>query len=289
MKKLLIALLATVVLSNVYAETVTIFDSNSTVASGDSYDTLVVKGDGTVVNMTGGSITKLITMNDSTFNMSDGSCNCYSYDTSTVNISGGTISTLKGLSQSKINITGQATITQASFGSSSTCEVSSPDAFISSMCIRDVASVSIINGTISSIRIHGLDYNCKLYVRGGSVENISGGTYWGTIQLNGGTITEIDIVYDLSNYKINVVGYDLINLPYGGSEGCGQITGYWNDDSSFSINLGSPLTYDFINLYDGITPVTCTNQPGSDLSNDCHVDMDDLVIMASEWLVNETE
>jgi hypothetical protein len=40
----------------VQAEVITIFDSNAIIADGNTYDTVVVKGDGTVVNMTNGGI-----------------------------------------------------------------------------------------------------------------------------------------------------------------------------------------------------------------------------------------
>ena len=48
---------------------ITIFDSNSVISSGDSYDVIVIKGDGTVVGMVGGDVNDVITMNTSIFNM----------------------------------------------------------------------------------------------------------------------------------------------------------------------------------------------------------------------------
>ena len=51
---------------------ITIFESNSIISDGDTYDTVVVKGDGTVLEMTGGSVNRLITMNRSTCNISGG-------------------------------------------------------------------------------------------------------------------------------------------------------------------------------------------------------------------------
>lgn len=59
--------------ASVRAEVITIFDSNATISGGETYDTVVIKGDGTVVDMTGGDVNNVITMNASTFNVSGGS------------------------------------------------------------------------------------------------------------------------------------------------------------------------------------------------------------------------
>lgn len=252
------------------AEVITIFDANDIIADGDVYDTVVVKGDGTVVNMTGGEVNTLITMNASTFNISGGSLGVgghytWTYDSSILNLSGGTFYQIRAYGQSKVYLSGNAT---------------QSGSVINSSLISDSASVTISGNAVSKFEIRG---NGKAYITGGSTQlsiregspaiNISGGTVEWISNNSGGAFCGV----------INVIGYNLSAVPYGGDFRMGEVTGYWNDDTPFSFTLGYG-TYSYVKLYDGIIPLNCTNKPENDLNNDCKVNLVDFSKMASEWL-----
>jgi len=256
----------------VKAEVITIFDSNSTI-SGGSYDTVVIKGDGTVVDMTGGDVNAVITMNASTFNISGGNVGAgghytWTYDSSILNLSGGTFYQIRGHGQSEVYLSGNAT--QSDFGSS---------------LISDYASVTISGNAVSrfEIRGNGKAYvtggNTRVYIREGSpVINISGGTVECLSNNSGGAF----------NGVINVIGYNLNAVPYGGDWRMGEVTGYWNDDTPFSFKLSNGV-YSYVKLYDGVIPPNCTYKPESDLSGDCIVNFIDFSKMANEWLDDGTQ
>jgi hypothetical protein len=256
------------------AETITIFDSNATIVDGNTYDTVVVKGDGTVVDMTGGSVNKLITMNASTFNMSGGSIagNVYSYDSSVLNLSSGSIgySYMHSYGESRINISGDISVGSAITPHDSSFVSVSGNSTVDNIWFRQRDNAVIVNITGGHV---GYLYNNFTETEGGGIVNISGGT--------------IDYGIDYSNppstSRINIIGHDLNAQPYGGLYNSGEITGYWNDDTPFSIELDDD-SYAYVVLYDGIVPANCVNRPNSDLNGDCKVNFSDFSKMASEWL-----
>jgi len=272
-----------------YAEEITIFDSNSIIAEGDIYDTVVVKDDGTVVTMTGGTVNKLITINASTFDMLGGSVSqIIGYDVSILNLSGGQIESLNAYSHSNIYIIGTVNITgTAYFYGSSVGTVSSWNATIRWTYLRGVSTLNLLAGTISGyISIEGISLDCTLNISGGTVpEGIEGGVSYGsgTVNISGGFIKSI-IFYNDDLYVVNIIGYNLDAIPYDGTSGFGQVKGYWNDDTVFLIDLLAERDYGFINLYDGVIPLVCEDKPGSDSTGDCKVDMADLSKLAAEWL-----
>jgi len=75
----------------------------------------------------------------------------------------------------------------------------------------------------------------QLTANGNSVVNLMGGTY------------ATYIGAELST-RINVFGYDLAKTNTGGTYGYGQITGFWQDGSSFTINLAGSGAYLVTNL-----------------------------------------
>jgi hypothetical protein len=275
-KYFLIAVLLVIIgslLASARAETLTIFDSNAIISDGDIYDTIVVKGNSTVVDMIGGDVNTVITMNASTFNVSDGnlgvSGHCIlTYDSSILSLSGGTFYRILGYGQSEVYLSGNAT---QSNGESS--------------LILDSASVTISGNAVSRFEIQG---NGKAYITGGyTYVNVREGSP--AIYISGGTVEDIVNHGGGAFYgTINVIGYNLIAIPYGGTHGGGEITGYWNDDTPLNINLGWG-GYSLIKLYDGIIPVECSNRPESDLNEDCKVDFADFSKMAAEWLQSGAE
>ena len=260
--------------ATIQAEVITIFDSNSVIASGDTYDTVVIKGDGTVVDMTGGTANKVITMNSSTFNMTGGSIAgtweqiIHSYDNSVLNLSGGDVQQIRSHGESEVNIFGYVSVTGTvySYGAS-VVSMTSDNVTVSGLGPTKNSTVNIAGGTIPYIE-----------ARGDSNINISGGTI--------GQIKSADAFFSA---EINIIGYDLDVVPYSGSYGHGIITGYWNDDTAVSIDLMDERTYPSLTLFDGIIPPNCVNKPESDISGDCKVNLVDLAKMSSEWLADGTE
>jgi hypothetical protein len=88
---------------------------------------------------------------------------------------------------------------------------------------------------------------------GFGIFNVYGGTIYqltgydsAVINLYGGAIT-----YDIGvepSVAINVFGYDLAKTDTGGRFGYGQITGFWQDSSPFTINLMGSGAYSVTNL-----------------------------------------
>jgi len=295
--------------ASLQAETITIFDSNGTISGGDSYDTIVVKGDGTVVDMTGGDVNTVITMETATFSVSGGNIrwNVRSYDSSTVNLSTGSLSEIYSFGESRINIYGDVSIGYGMYlYNSAVATISSHDAAINEVYCTGRSVLNLFAGTVSYIDAYR---NSTVNMSGGNVTyyigargegrrriNISGGTvsdleiYGSSItRLSGGAISSISsgesdcgVEFDV---EIGVIGYDLSAVPYYGSQSeAGQITGFWNNAINFSIDLYEMWTYPYVVLYDGVIPPECVRRPESDLSGDCMVNFVDFAKMAGEWL-----
>lgn len=320
MKTQSILVLAMIILvaANLQAEVITIFDSNSVISGGDTYDTVVVKGDGTVVDMTGGDANLVIMMNSSTFNMTAGNIGfetnkgISSFDSSVLNLSGGHLRKVNTYGESEVNIFGDPNIDICEFYDSTTATISSNDAFVercypkgNSTLNLSAGSLKWLSGNQNSIsNISGGEVLYNVSVNYNATLNISDITTeilyvnsGGTVNLSGGDVNSIgrDIGGDSSSpCQINVIGYGLSAIPYGGTHGYGEISGYWNNDVPFSINLGYESNYPVdiyarITLYDSVIPANCMNKPESDLSGDCKVDFTDFSKMAAEWLQDGTE
>lgn len=286
---------------------ITIFDSNTTISSGDVYDTVVIKGDDTVVDMTGGDVNMVIAMNSSTFNMSGGnimgetSYGVISYDSSELNFSGGNVQLMCCCNESKVNIYGTVAFTGACYFYDSTIvTVASVNVNITTeLQLYGNSTLNLLAGSVGYIYV---DSSSKLNITGGIVSsmfckgriNIVDGTitnlqpYGAEIQISGGSINTIGDagLGEISAKEIRIIGYDLSAVPYGGYYGTGEITGFWNNGVSFLINLlGDNISpYRYIVLYDGIIPAECTDRPESDTSGDCKVSFTDFTTMAAEWL-----
>lgn len=256
----------------VNSEVITIFDSNATISAGDTYDTVVVRGDGTVVDMDGGSVAKLFAMNNCTVNISGGSISQFSsHDSSTVNIFGdahiGPGSRISG--RSKANFYGNSEAGSVSCYSYAEISISED---------ADIAG---------SVYIYE---NCRVFISGGSGYGIMFQSSNSEVFISGGSFATMGFYnVDPGQNKVYIIGYDLEAEPYGGTYSEGVVSGYWNNDSPFIINLLQSQLYDIISLYDGVLPSNCANPPQSDLNDDCVVNFIDLSKMASEWLYDGTE
>ncbi len=241
--KSILVVLAYLVLSVTVHADITVFDGNSIIADGDTYDTVVVRGDGTVVTMTGGTVTKLITMNNSTFNMTGSSAaitsRVHSYDTSTLNLSSGSVFFLSAFDNSNVNYSGNINSENSyhEFYDSTKVTVSDNANLSGSQFIcRDNSSANIEGGTIMALRVGHDAHSARIIV-------------------SHCLISEIQVHKNLpvGNIEIGIVGYNLNANPYDGY-GAGEVTGFWNDDTPFAINLGGEGTYPHIALYDGTLP-----------------------------------
>lgn len=269
--KSILVLLAYLVLSvTVYAD-ITVFDSNTTISDGDSYDQVLIKGDYTVVTMTGGTVFQVRTMDSATFNMTGGSAvisgGLRSYDTSTLNLSSGSIgATIMALGEGTVNCSGNINLSELRAYNSSRLNISD-DAYIAyTLECKHNSTVEITGGTIGNTV---------------SVESESENVH---ISISGGIITAIKSSSGaaISN-EIGIVGYNLSKVPIS-SESSGEVTGNWNDDTPFSIPFIGEYPYPLVVLYDGIIPANCIKKPESDLNDDCKVNLVDLSKVASEWL-----
>lgn len=314
----MVTVLILILTARVQAETITIFDSNATISDGNTYDTVVIKGNGTVVDMTGGDANLVIVMNSSTFNMTGGNIGfetnkgISSFDSSVLNLSGGRLRKVNTYGESEINIFGDPNIDICEFYDSTVATISSNEAFIDTCHPQGNSTLSLSAGSLlllsaiqnSTVTISGGEvlwsvsvcHNAKLNISD-ITTNILYVNSGGTVNLSGGDVNSIgrDIGGDSSSLcQINVIGYSLSAVPYGGSHGYGEISGYWNNDVPFSISLGYESSYPVdiyarIALYDGVIPTNCLNKPESDLSGDCKVNFTDFSKMAAEWLQDGTE
>lgn len=80
---------------------------------------------------------------------------------------------------------------------------------------------------------------------GGAVEHV-GVNDSGTVNLYGGIITDFLGASRLST--VNIYGYGFNYDPLGGAYDGGRVTGFWFDNTSFSIDLYGGETYSHINL-----------------------------------------
>jgi hypothetical protein len=270
-RAIFIAVTMLISIQSLHAETITIFESDAIISAGDVYETVVVKGDDTAVNMTGGTVDKVFTMDDSAFNMSGGTITDLSaYDTSDPNIVGGNVGGISFYMQSAAKIAGNTTISYMNLFDSSLVDIT--------------GSANVVNCEASN--------NSTANILGGVLQNVYG---IGNVRINlSGGVFSGSIACDptmMPKPEINIVGYDLEAKPYGGNWNYGEVTGFWNDNSPFTISLGGSYfgrmnddAYSVVVLHDGVIPSDCVFQPESDLTGDCVVNMTDLAKMADEWL-----
>jgi hypothetical protein len=153
------------------------------------------------------------------------------YGGSTLDMSGGIVTEFLSLRDSSIiNVSGGSI---SHLGNSYTHDGHvniSGNVVIDNVTINGSASVSLNNGNLNTVEI---------YSDGGT--DIIGGT------ING---------YLLASSQVNIYGYGFNYDPFGGSNDGGQLTGFWMDDSAFSIDLKNygggdfpvGITYDNLNL-----------------------------------------
>ena len=100
------------------------------------------------------------------------------------------------------------------------------------------------SGNAISLRLAAVDYGIA-NMTGGVVEYLAAGDS-GTLNIYSGVVT--DSLYASGNSIVNVFGHDFYYDPSGGMSDGGQLTGFWLDDTSLSIDLYGVNTYSHINL-----------------------------------------
>jgi len=302
MKKLIIVWITLFLISPCIAETTT-FDCNAVIEDGDVYDIVVIMGNSTVVEMTGGEITGGLFLYDtSTVNISGGVIYklVKSFNASRINFSSGSIAgsgELYAYGNSRINISSNAYLYDDRVTMYDQAVLVFSDGRISSIHISNDSTVTMTGGTLQNLWVWGL-----ATISGGIVEdgilargdigtiNVLGGTIQdnisaledGNVNLFSGTVNNVEL-HSSSEGIINIYGHDLVMTSYGGSQGYGEVKGFLTDDSPINASLSEDNTY--VNLHGGGTPPpTCENRPFSDINWDCKVNLLDFALMASEWL-----
>jgi len=133
----------------------------------------------------------------------------------------------------------------------------------------DVTGIYAFDNSVASVSggelrgIHALDYatvnfsgNAKtkgLGARSFGTVNMIGGIVEGAGVINsavfnlyGGEIT--DGINAADSSFINVYGYNLVKTNTGGFYNCGYVSGFWLDDSAFTIGFSTLETYSHVNL-----------------------------------------
>jgi hypothetical protein len=227
-KKLAKIVLAILFIFPVYAQAVT-FTSDANIQAGDYWmgvDIYDTPPNHTTVTMTGGTVNdSMVVYNASTLNMSGGNVfGLGAVENSTVNISGGYVAGL--------TLHDNATLTI------------SQNASIGSAAAMEASIINMNGGTIaSSLRVGD---NSILNMNDGIISHL-GVIEYSTLNLMGGNITN-SLGADSLSATINIFGYDLTKTASGGGLGYGQVSGFWQNGTSFAIDLGSSETYSVINL-----------------------------------------
>ena len=144
------------------------------------------------------------------------------FDESTVNVSGGYVSTLNSYEFSTVN----------AFGG-----------FVHSLWAYDTGTANVW-GDAGMISL-GARESGVVNMSGGTTENLGAGES-GTVNVYGGLVTRGLNAWDFG--VVNIYGYDLVKAGSGGHYGCGQVYGFFMDDSTFTIDFSTQETYSHVNL-----------------------------------------
>ena len=161
-------------------------------------------------------------------------------DDTVVDMSGGMCDYITTYNGSTLNITGG----QAQVGACDYSTVKISGGTISNSANAYLNSTIYYSGSAYGQNLGAFDSG-KVYMTGGTVENI-GSIDSSIFNLYGGYIT--DSIFGSGSSIINIFGYDLSKTYSGGTYGNGQVSGYFTDNSSFTIDLYGASTYEHIYL-----------------------------------------
>jgi len=144
------------------------------------------------------------------------------YNASMLNVTAGYVSTLEAHESSIANISG---------------------GYVHGAHALEQAVVNFFNNA-SAVTIGAGDYG-TLSMIGGTADNV-GASYSGTLNLYGGIINRH--LGASREAVVNIYGYGFNYDPLGGAYDGGQLTGFWLDDTAFTIDLYGIETYSHVNL-----------------------------------------
>ncbi len=161
-------------------------------------------------------------------------------DHTTVDMTGGFVHNLRPYDSSIINMTGGEIRTLDAFNSS-TANISGGD--VRSVFTWDHATTNLYDG--GAVFSLGAGISGTINMMGGTTEYLHAGGSC-TFNLYGGAVTDSLNAWDFAT--VNIYGYGFDYDPSAGNYNGGQLTGLWFDDTTFTIDLYDPVTYDHINL-----------------------------------------
>jgi hypothetical protein len=226
------------------------FTSDANIQTGDLWSNVSIYDSPpahTTVNMTGGLVNDILRVcNASTFNMSAGQVvggALWANDQSKVNIFGNSVvGGLSVYSNATVNFSGNASVAGASTGNSGILNVYG--GIINQFTGYNSSVVNVYGGIIGTTNLDVGAFDTSVFtIYGGVIDHLSA-TDSSTINLRGGNITN----WLGASSAINVFGYDLAKTDTGGTYGYGQVTGFWQNGSPFTIDLRYSSTYSAINL-----------------------------------------
>ena len=231
---------------------VTVFDSSATISSGDVYDEVLIKGDDTVVTMTGGTVNVVATTDSSQFILQNADIGTYpllkAYHNSSMTIYANT-SSIYSYGDSQILITGTSDVSEIYQYNNSEVRMTSNKAIVGYGALYHNSFLNVISGTIYTINA---GHECHVEINGGIVQEMNSwasspeiriydGTvdhiYFtnssGSIVVNGGILNSIYVEPPYSeNYGpffppvFAFVGHDLEATPFAGDDGTGIVAGF---------------------------------------------------------------
>jgi hypothetical protein len=205
------------------------FYSSGQIVEGEQWNVVKIYGDSTIVEMLGGLVDVLQSFDGSTTNMTGGEIQTLvTSDYSTASISSGSIYYCSINDYSIINFSGDAII-------------------LSGINASDNSKLNLHGGYISNGLL--IRNNSMLNFYGGSVPVVSV-TDFGVVDLRGGVIENWLGAWESG--AINIFGYDLVKTSSGGAYSNGEVYGFWDDGTPFTIDLYGTETYLHINLVEAV-------------------------------------
>jgi len=199
------------------ASDVTTFTENASIREGDSYGILVIKGSNTALNMSGGSVHKLIVKDSSLVSIQGGVVQeMYLYDACSLVITGGKIDAVLGYGHNPITVRERAHIGK----------------------VHGYGAPKLVVDGIDA-RVDTIQYFSKC----GCVDQ----SQKVRIDLSGGNFGAVGT--GSTEVALNVTGYDLHKSAYGGKHGYGLVKGKWKDGTNFSFDLADKSTFSHTDLY----------------------------------------
>jgi len=194
------------------------FTSSTTVAAGDNYGNVFIRNDGTVIEMSGGTVTKDIAL----------------YDASKLNMSGGTI-------EYDINIHNSGIAT-----------VFSGAAILDDVYVYDSGTLLLRGGAISdNLQAYG---STVVEIGDGSIGGNLGIHDSCETAIHGGSTDYV--LWADGNSEVFIYGRNLAIATSGGAYGYGVVTGLWANWAPFQIDFDTSSTYTHVDLIEVPEPAT---------------------------------